>query len=226
MDNLNIYNQTEFEAYFPTTKTFLNLCKNLPNAEFKFEKHYKRPDGRGRDVIINHTDYPVDIFYYLEFIFRLNPDKIYDIGCGQNQFKRFANESIIGIDPGLDPFTARPGGQCYIDMFDTFDNTFVKKYDRSMKYAISVNALHFIEETQFRNQVQQFVNLIEPGGRGALILNSARFSNAQHGSDDKYYLKELDSISGINFLVIDIDPGVCEDDYSNGNIRLVFDKLF
>jgi hypothetical protein len=157
---------------------------------------------------------------------RLVRCKIVDIGCGINFFKNIL-PNVIGIDSCQEA-----------DVNDFFDRTFSIGNTNQHKYAISIDALHFIPITDFYNRVLEFENIIQPGGRGYLAMNCARLvDNTNHNTLLKlfstkqptnkqlanYIDQEIRKLP-LKFLVIDNLILDCYDEFIDGNIRLVFEK--
>jgi hypothetical protein len=171
-------------------------------------------------------------FYYLAYLIRENVDYIADIGCGMNFFKDILPIRVHGID-----------GVGNYDEQKLFDKSFVKNHKNFYDAAMSIDALHFIPITEFKNRIMEFYEIIKPGGRAYLAMNAARlidctdqntldslFKNTRHQQArhlDKeindYILAELKTLP-INFLVVDCLVDEVYDEYLDGNIRLVFEK--
>jgi hypothetical protein len=173
--------------------------------------------------------------WYLNFLIEQRPTTIVDIGCGANLFKPVIKTifdiDIYGIDPEINNAAA--------DELDFFDSDFSKGHANMYKSAFSINALHFIPISDFSKRVNEFYNVISPGGWGFLSLNSQRMIN--NGSDnqckidifgvenptpnqiEEYVINEL-NVLDIDFIVKDILINKVQDEYMDGNIRLVFKK--
>ena len=170
---------------------------------------------------------PCASFYYLNYLIELNPNRIGDIGCGMNFFKDII-PGIFGIDES--------GTEA--DCKESFDNSFSIKYENQFYCAFSIDALHFVPITEFYNQIMRFLNIIQPGGRGYIALNSARLIDS---SSEELLLKTFDTLTPtknqvadyineqikklpIDWLVIDNFITNTVDEFVDGNIRLVFNK--
>jgi hypothetical protein len=172
--------------------------------------------------------------WYLNFLIEQKPATIVDIGCGANLFKPVI-KTLFDIDVhGIDPRNGNPAA----DENDFFDSIFSKGHVDMYKSAFSINALHFIPLSDFSTRVNEFYNVISPGGWGFLSLNSARMidhSSKQCIIDifgievptqnqiEEYILNQLHTLD-IEFVVKDILISKIHDDYMDGNIRLVFKK--
>ena len=169
---------------------------------------------------------PCATFYYLEFLTNINPEYIFDIGCGMNFFKGIVPK-IIGMDGSGDP-----------DIFDHFDENFVHGHREFYQAAFSINALHFIPITSFRQRVLQFYDIIKIGGRGYIAMNAARMIDNTNDNvrlqlfgstnpDTKlvadYIECEIHNFK-FNFLVVENLIDCKFDDAIDGNIRLLFQK--
>ena len=104
-------------------------------------------------------------FYYLEFLQEKNPDKIYDIGCGWNLWKRYI-PNIHGVDCNSK----------YADELATYNTDWVTKHERKLEAAFTINMDVGLKDNApctFRNlqdQVLEFSKIIAPGGRGYISL--------------------------------------------------------
>lgn len=172
---------------------------------------------------------PCATFYYTEFLTELQPEIIYDIGCGINFFKDIL-PNVVGID----------GVGDFFDINDIFDDDFIKGHQQFFKAVMSVNALHFIPLTYFKTRIIEFSSVIDKFGRGYIALNTSRMF--EHTSpDDKKLLfgthdpslsqiasfidAELKTLcNDLNFLVIENIIEKQFDDCIDGNIRLVIEK--
>jgi hypothetical protein len=171
-------------------------------------------------------------FYYINYLIKENVDYIADIGCGMNFFKDVLPIRVHGID-----------GVGNYDEHNLFDEHFVENHENFYDSAISIDALHFIPITEFKQRVMEFYKVIKPGGRAYLAMNVARiidntdenvlnniFDCKRYGRDrprDKelndYILAELETLP-INFLVVDCIIDKVYEEFLDGNIRLVFEK--
>jgi len=172
--------------------------------------------------------------WYLQFLISESPTKIVDIGCGANIFKSVIKKlyqiPVYGIDPDRD----NPS----VDEFDVFDEGFSQGHTDAYESVFSIDALHFVPLSELTTVVKQFHNIVAPGGRGFLSLNSARLIER---TDPEWLLKTFNSTTptplqiqdhvykqlhttNIDFLVLDLLIDINPNDYMDGNIRLVFKK--
>lgn len=168
-------------------------------------------------------------FYYLNYLLELNPSMIADVGCGANLFKRVI-PIIHGIDPMSDNIAA--------DEHDFFNSEFSKRHTEYYPCAFAINSLHFISLARLRDRILEFANIIKPGGRGFLALNSKRMVEMTSGVDKitmfnsltpsvvaiSDYCNEVIKDLPLKLLVADNFITKYEDEPLNGNIRLVFEK--
>jgi hypothetical protein len=224
MQNFNTYDPLKFSKKFPGSPIHQKLVNNLPHGTvLHYDWYWHRSDGMGRDIDTDFREgFPVSIFYYLEMLLETKATRIYDIGCGQNMFKRLADDRIYGIDPGQDPFVDPKG----IDEIGSFNKDFVMKHKDSMEAAMAINSLHFVRYDQLQKQLQDFVSCLAIGGRGLVCLNAARFSDDIQGLQlEEHVRQSIQALVGVDFKVVDIDIQGIANEFSNGNVRLVFDRI-
>lgn len=164
-------------------------------------------------------------FYYLNFITKTLPDKIYDIGCGYNFFKQYI-PNIIGISgerTNSDFF--------YGDEHGWVDDNYISQHQRFFPSAFSLVALHFVPITQIRRRVIDFMSMIKPGGVGFLVLDVWRMIEHSSSSDldsvddlNVYVRTQLDNMP-FEYLVVDINVSEQHEVTLIGNIRLVMKNV-
>jgi hypothetical protein len=138
-------------------------------------------------------------------------------------FKRLVDDRIYGIDPCKDPFIK---SKEFVDEIDFFDSKFVDKYHSTFDAAFAINSLHFIKYNELEQRIKDFVSCFKIGGRGLLCLNSARFNDDISGVELENYIRNvLDRIDNVKFLVVDMNIRLIENEFSNGNVRLVFERV-
>ena len=233
MNNFNEYNPDNFKKVFINSDVYNLVTKK---ADIIFWNSFYPTKGYSNNTITPrefHVNSIVTIapFYYLQYLTEVNPTSIYDIGCGMNYFKRFF-PNIIGIgEEGDSTFCG--------DIHDSFNKEFAEKYKNKFESAFSINAIHFVPLTTLRDRIIDFVSVIKPGGRGFLALNFQRLIEYTTQQDldmlfpngitpevsDRYVREQFDNISNIKMLCVDIDVNQVTDEWMNGNIRVVFEKL-
>jgi len=170
--------------------------------------------------------------WYLQFLIDKSPAKIVDVGCGGNLFKKVIKKlfdvTVYGIDPN------HPAA----DEVDFFDSDFSQGHTEKYESAFSIDALHFVPLSDLTKVVREFYNIIAPGGRGFLALNSARMIERTKSSwflkmfncikptpaQIQNYIRDQLSTLNIDFLVIDLLIVDHPDEFLDGNIRMVFNK--
>jgi len=161
-------------------------------------------------------------FYYIEWLQEINPEKIYDLGCGWNIFKKYY-PNIIGVgaeDPESPSFNA--------DIHDIVDDDYILGHREYFESVFSICALHFVPLSDIRKRVLDFASMIKPGGRGWLSMNVARMINKDPEFKDKdtlfiekYCKEQLIGLPGLALLDIDL---TIPDEFIDGNIQILFDK--
>ena len=178
--------------------------------------------SRQRATITIQTWFSAIPFYYIEWLQEINPEKIYDLGCGWNIFKKYY-PNIIGVgaeNPDNESFFA--------DIHDYVDDDYILGHQEYFESVFSICALHFIPLSDIRKRVLDFASMIKHGGRGWLSLNAARMVERDPEFKDKdtlfieKYCKE--QLIGLPDLVLlDIDLTIL-DEFMDGNIQILFDK--
>ena len=195
---------------------------------YKFDTVLRTP--RETEIVKQFSVVPL---WYLKFLIDENPTQITDIGCGGNLFKpvlkKLFDVDVHGIDPTPNNSAA--------DENDFFDSDFSAGHTNAYQSVFSINALHFVPLDQLTTRINQFYNVISPGGLGFLALNVARiieqsdkqwlvdkFSNIPTQTQIHNYVCDELSTLDINFLVMDVLINETYNEYMDGNIRLVIKK--
>jgi hypothetical protein len=231
-NNLNPYPKDEFREKFKKTDLFEKIHKDLLIPTFtdyltfpkrmKIKRMAEKQDHiEPREVDIMGL-FSVVPFYYLEFLTKHNPSKIYDLGCGLNLFKRYI-PNIIGVD-------SNPLKKGFCDIVDTIDDEYIKNHQNSFESAFSICALHYIPLSDIRKRVIDFSSMISSGGHGFLALNLTRmlevdwerFAEFSTEKLEIWVRTELDDLP-FELQVFDLNFSVLECPL-DGNIKLVFKK--
>ena len=205
-----------------------DLCKQLVNeydVVYFDKQHFFDYDAQitTRQRAANHDQswFSAIPFYYIEWLQEINPEKIYDLGCGWNIFKKYY-PNIIGVEPFFKewPFFA--------DIHDFVDDDYILGHQEYFESVYSICALHFIPLSDIRKRVLDFASMIKHGGRGWLSLNAARMVQRDPEFTDKdtlfieqYCKKQLATVPSLVLLEIDL---TVSDEYIDGNIQILFDK--
>ena len=99
---------------------------------------------------------------------------------------------------------------------------------------MAINSLHFISLTDITKQLNNFSNIIKPGGRGFITFNVKRMIEVTKPSELipneqlSSHIKQQVDLALSNVLAYDDyifqQPDVVDDFYLNGHIRIVFEK--
>ena len=226
MNNVNEYNVSKFKEEFLNTDLYRTLEKDFDHLVWTkywpYQKHASTPRQIWGDRL-RETYFSLTPFYYLKPLLEKSPDTIYDLGCGWNIFKKYI-PNIVGVDFNDD----------YRDIDDQFDDEYVKHHQQYFESVFSICALHFCSLTKFENQIQQFVSMIKPGGRGYLALNFQRFTDftsetdliklfntaKPNGAMYNQFIRDALSNIDCNYLIVDVDISN-HNEQMDGNIRIV-----
>jgi len=233
MQNKQPYQAQEFSERFRSTDLFQQISSDFDlisfSKFFQLEKDNLITPRQFMGDQSRQTTFSAVPFYYLEYLLEKNPREIYDLGCGWNIFKKYI-PNVIGV-------SAEPqdSNLYYADIHDFVDDDYIRGHQNYFESVFSICALHFHPLDEFAKIVDDFYSMIKPGGRGFLSLNLMRMidrgimighnfmTKVPAQEYDKYCRAQLDSLSHINFLVVDVDFQIMNDPL-DGNIRLVLEK--
>lgn len=224
LQQINPYNEEQFKEEFSQTDIFKQLSKDYDEVRWDNFSSTIHGSLTPRRVLAKRM-FTACTFFYLKYLTEINPDIIYDIGCGSNVFKNYI-PNIIGIDPNYPD---------YRDMCGTFDSTFVTDHENEFQAAYAINSLHFVPITEINQRLSDFIKVIKPGGRGFITINSLvvhystpgelRYNMGIHNLIDNFNkLIELIEVPNVNVLVCDFQDSNHPGDEFNGDIRIVFEK--
>lgn len=232
--NLNPYDETQFREWFVETNIYKKI--NSDSDKISWKKYiqdvfFDGPRMTPRQRMATRISTVVS-FYYLNYLLEAKPEVIYDIGCGLNWFKKYI-PNVIGI--GNEPID----NQLYFgDIHGQFDEKFVEDNIEKFESVFSIDAIHFVSLTKMQDQIKGIIDILKPGGRAYVALNVARLIDSTSADDIKtifptgmnnqlvedYIRKNIDLGENLP-LCIDIDCITCPDEWMDGNIRLVFEKV-
>lgn len=89
----------------------------------------------------------------------LNPTKILDVGCGDNEWKTHFGTKLVGIDP----YNSNADHRIDIDSYTTGVGTW--------DVVMCLGSINFGDKNTIENQVAKAVNLCKPGGKLFFRLN-------------------------------------------------------
>ena len=228
-----MYNQEQFEAKFKSTELYTRLKTDFD--VLIFDKHFPLAIALLTPVIprklfgcgTNQTYCTMVPFYYIDFLMQKQPEEIYDLGCGWNLFKRYF--PVIGI--GAEDIKFINNEVKFWDLHDFVDDEFIAGHQNYYNSVFSICALHYHPLSTIRKIVCDFYSIIAPGGRGWLSLNSQRmvekdkkFHSSSSSEIQEYINTQLEDLPG-KILAQDVDIIGCKDNYMDGNIQIVFEKV-
>ena len=102
-ENVNAYDVDAFKSSFIKTDLYKAIAKNYQYLHWEKFFDPMQPNAFHLATKSKHrkrwpNEYSLTPFYYLNFLLEKNPTTIYDLGCGDNSFKKYI-PNIIGIDP-------------------------------------------------------------------------------------------------------------------------------
>ena len=216
--NVNPYNQIDFQNNFQKTKTF-ELLKSKYTVYFDkfFEKFITTSTPRHHHSFAKISAVP---WYYLNYLD--SSKQIVDLGCGCNFFKPyFPNLHGIGAENIPELF--------FGDEHDFVDDKFYQGHVDAYDSVFSINSLHFAPLETLQTTCINFCNMLKPGGRGFLALNVQRMLERSetlrglHNEDLDAWIRNQFNDFPFKILVFDVDLSM-PDAWMDGNIRIVFEK--
>lgn len=200
---------------------------NRKNIYVSFSSHYKNlsrmmdisNDLTPRSIQCLVKEVILDSFYIVDYIRKNSTGTIYDIGCGANTFKYFFND-IIGID----------AANTMADINCQFDSDYIINHEDKLPNAIAINSLHYGQSfQQFKKVVENFAQVISPGGYGYITFNiffMVQATRQDHIPKDIHqFIRDKLSETALHIIDVEfVDATVNGDDGLDGNIRILFRK--
>ena len=220
LNNCNTYNSTNFKDEFINSEIY---CKIEATADIiLWEKNYIQsvahftPRQKSWSKIATMVS-----FYYINYLYELNPSIVYDIGCGVNWFKQwYPNIHGIGEEQSVDFNFGDEQGK--------WDDNLINKLN-NVQAMFAINSLHFRHVGNLPKVIEQVISVLAKKGRAYLAFNTAviieesKVPNLTTEHLIKYLRHKLYKIEGVRWLVVDMDDSF---DYAamDGNINLVLEK--
>jgi hypothetical protein len=214
--NINPYNEKDFQSKFSESKLYAKLKNDFDVIFFSPLEEYRFPTPR---FGLGSSAFSATPFYYLNYLIKYNPEKIYDLGCGWNIFKKYI-PNLIGVGAELPD-----SDNYYGDVHDFVDEAFVRGHQNYFDSVFSINALHFRPLRELRQTILEFASMIAPRGRGFLALNIQRMIelDSSEYNDYEYYVRSELSNMNFTYEVFDVNLSTM-DSWMDGNIRMVIYK--
>jgi SAM-dependent methyltransferase len=244
--NINQYDRENFSYLFKKTELYKKLQDEYDivnfsiaeNALCNLQRHRHLSNWTTPRKRLDFRIFDAVPFYYLNYLIENNPNKIYDIGCGYGEFKKYI-PNIVNIEHTSAKDNFRFLKNDIIDLYDDLDENFYIKNSGLFESAFAINSLHFNSLIDIRKIVIKFSSLISKNGRGFIALNIARMieSELDKYGDQRLYERGI-SKSDMNTIEdfvrselfdLPFELNVFEfvpfyDCYLNGNVRIVFTK--
>jgi len=222
---MKYYDPNDWEVTFKKSNLYKQLVNEYDVVYFNSQDFFnKQFETTPRQIAstTSQTWFSAIPFYYIEWLQEINPEKIYDLGCGWNIFKKYY-PNIIGVgaeNPDNESFFA--------DIHDYVDDDYILGHQEYFESVFSICALHFIPLSDIRKRVLDFASMIKHGGRGWLSLNAARmverdpeFKDKDTLFIEKYCKEQLIGLPDLVLLEIDL---TVSDEYIDGNIQIQINK--
>jgi hypothetical protein len=234
---VNPLDESEWRQEFCQTQWYHHIRQHLPRdvVEIWSRSGFLPNTPISRDLY-RRCYFGFAIFYFYQYLTKINPDHILDIGCGSNVFK----DLVPGL-VGLDPY--HPDA----DICDLCDDEYVAGHERYFSALSAVNSLHFVGLDQMTDTILKLYSMLRAHGRAFITLGLGQMIN--HTSDPAWqamFTRPFQECSAsdiiswvdqqlralpIKFLVVDHCYLVQENlgqvllgNPVDGNIRLVMEK--
>ena len=225
LENINPYDQSEFESKFKETQLYQSVSKEFDVLTFD----WSMPgwiNGLTPRQFEGSRKTSATTFYYLDHVFNNVQGTVYDIGCGWNIFKKFY-PNIIGLDlQGT-----------HADKLVKITDEWIKFNESKLDGLISICSLHFIPLSDLRKRIIDISKMLKPGGYAFVTFNLARMIENDRrfdGVDWRHLADNLEKEIRTQFydlpFVIDVFDMQLRgskslpvlDECIDGNIRMVF----
>jgi hypothetical protein len=227
---MKYYDPNDWEVTFKKSNLYKQLVKEYDVVYFDRQDFFESiairegitPTPRHRAATTTQTYFSAIPFYYIEWLQEINPEKIYDLGCGWNIFKKYY-PNIIGVGAEI------PQGSGFnADIHDRVDDDYIRGHQEYFESVFSICALHYIPLNEIKKCVSNFASMIKPGGRGWLSLNVARMLERDPflGDGDTIFIEnyckeQLATVPSLVLLEIDL---TVMNEYIDGNIQIQINK--
>jgi len=223
--NILPYNKELFEEEFKQTLVFKKLENDFDfisfDNDFRISMHrnhyvearlrYGRPKSYFSAVP----------FYYLDFLLKENPERIYNLGCGWNIFKKYISTNIIGV--GTEDIHS---GLFFGDEYSNINSDYIIKHQGFFKSVFSINSIHHYPMENIRNKVTEFASMIAKDGKGFITINLQRIMELSQ--DVRFKVVNLDFFeewirTELYNLPLDYDYEVFDLNFDPENINYFMD---
>jgi len=219
---MKYYDPNDWEVTFKKSNLYKQLVNEYDGVYFNRQDFFIKSFGLTPRQKASQRWFSAIPFYYIEWLQEINPEKIYDLGCGWNIFKKYY-PNIIGVG------AENPDNELFFaDIHDYVDDDYILGHQEYFESVYSICALHFIPLSDIRKRVLDFASMIKHGGRGWLSLNAARMVERDLEFKDKdtlfieqYCKKQLATVPSLVLLEIDL---TVSDEYIDGNIQIQINK--
>jgi hypothetical protein len=154
------YDEQKWRDVFVPTQWYRDIRQRLPADIREIWMRGSLPGNTptSREFHFNRY-FAMSTFYFINHIIKYSPNKVFDLGCGGNLFRKLV-PNIIGIDP------YHPSA----DINDFVDEDFVRGHQSQFDSVMAINSLHFRGLDQFRSILGDFHSMLKPGGMGLITF--------------------------------------------------------
>lgn len=216
MQDLNPYDPTTFKTWFSETQLFQHIQNDFDIITWDIDSSSFILPGMTPRQYRGLRIFSAVPFYYINQL-GMN-EKIYDIGCGWNIYKKYL-PNIIGI--GGEPEDSE---YFYGDEHGLLNDQYVEKNQQRFDNVMSMNALHFIPLSKFAHRIRQVKKITKPGGKIFIMLNVCHMIAAEQSDLKNYAVDHIRSelIQFANDITcIEITNDRINENLSEGTLRLV-----
>ena len=218
--NLNAYDSVEFQQRFPYTELGKRVLSHYDHVLWDHSNVKTIEDKFWTRTRFETRMLSVVPYYYLEYLLKHSPEHIYDIGCGNNIFKKHI-PNVIGIDPTYEE----------ADIKDFVDDDYVAGHQNYFESMFAINSIHFFPLKHIREKINRIITMIKPGGRCFMTLNVQRMLerdiDSVYDNIEQFIRKQLYQMD-FEYEVFDVNVNTLNEtvnEYLDGNVRMVCHRI-
>lgn len=219
MQNLNSYDPRSFQDWFSSTELFSKIQKDFDLITWDIDCSSFMLPGMTPRQYRGTRIFSAAPFYYINQIGFT--EKIYDIGCGWNIYKKYL-PNLIGI-------SGEPSNSKYFygDEHGLLDDQYAELNQHRFDNVMSMNSLHFIPLSSFPQRVQQLKKVTKPKGKIFITMNLCHMISSEESDIKNYaaeYIRKEMSKFSKDILCFELDDANILKNLSEGTLRFVMEN--
>ena len=215
LENINPYNEFEFQAKFQNTDLYHRLTQDFDLITWTTHQSTFRINGMTPRQFRGTRIFSAVPFYYFDMIGF--DSVVYDIGCGWNIYKKYL-PNLVGISADSQQSEYYSG-----DEYGFFDDLYVENNLQRFDNIITMNALHFIPLQDLSMRFEQLLKVTKPGGKIFVMMNTCHLINSQKEPVDDpvaYIRTQLEEFRD-QLICFELDDANVKENMSEGTLRVV-----